>query len=142
MSEREPVVGIVLAHGALAEGLADAVRAIAGAGEEALLPISNRGRSPQELAGEVRERIGSAPTILFTDLPSGSCSFAARWLLREMPDLVVISGVNLPLLLDFVLHRDLPLETLVPRLLERGRAGIGSTPTTLEGHDDRLVSGR
>lgn len=142
MSEREAVRGIVLAHGTLAEGLIDAVRQIAGTGEDALLPLSNRGRSPVELAEVVREQIGSGPTILFTDLPSGSCNFAARWLLREKPGLVVISGVNLPILLDFVLQRELPLESLVPRLLERGRAGIGCTPTDLEDHGRRAVSGR
>jgi mannose/fructose-specific phosphotransferase system component IIA len=37
---------------------------------------------------------------------------------------MVISGVNLPLLLDFVLHRDLPLPELGPRLVEKGRNAI------------------
>ena len=36
----------------------------------------------------------------------------------------MVCGVNLPILLDFVFHRDMPLDELVPRLLEKGRSGI------------------
>jgi hypothetical protein len=36
--------------------------------------------------------------------------------------------VNLPILLDFVFHRDLPVKELVPRLIEKGRAGIRTIP--------------
>ena len=40
----------------------------------------------------------------------------------------VVCGVNLPVLLDFVFHRDLPMEELVPRLVAKGRDGIRSLP--------------
>lgn len=147
MSERAAdgalaVRGVVLAHGSLADGLIDAVDRIIGLEDGALIAVSNLGLSPERLAEEVRARLVDAPTILFTDLPSGSCTFAARWLRREEPGLVVISGVNLPLLLDFVMHRHQPLEALVPRLLEKGRAAIDSTPTDLEGHEPRSAARR
>ncbi len=141
MSERSPARGILLAHGAMAEGIVDAVRQITGAGPEALVPLSNRGLSPDTLAQRVRDLVGESPTILFTDLPSGSCGFAARLLARELPDLVVISGVNLPVLLEFVMLRELPLAELVPKLLARGRAAIGCAPSGLESHDRAVSSG-
>jgi PTS system N-acetylgalactosamine-specific IIA component len=40
--------------------------------------------------------------VVFTDLPAGSCTLAARRLQRERPDLVLVTGANLATLLDFV----------------------------------------
>ena len=135
------VRGIVLGHGTLAEGFVEAVRQIAGAEADSLLAFSNRGLSPDALAALIRQHLSSDPTILFTDLPSGSCGFAARRLAPEYPNLAVISAVNLPVLLDFVMHRSEPLEQLVPRLLAKGRGAISCAPASLESHGHRAVSG-
>lgn len=128
MNKEPPVLGVILAHGALAMGLSDAVERIAGVGEEALLPVSNDGKSPEALRFELSELLGGGPVIIFTDLPSGSCAVTARVCCRGDGDEAVVSGVNLPILLDFVFHRDLPLEELVPRLLEKGRGSVLSSP--------------
>jgi mannose/fructose-specific phosphotransferase system component IIA len=128
MSERTAVRGILLTHGSMAEGIVDAVARITGVGREALVPVSNEGVSPEVLADRIRGLLDAQPTIIFTDLQSGSCGFAARRVSREAERLVVISGVNLPLLLDFVMNRQMPLDELVPRLLARGRAAIGCVP--------------
>lgn len=141
MSEASAVRGIVLAHGALAAGLVDAVKQITGDLGDALVPLTNSGRSPEAVVGDVRAAVGDGPAIIFTDLPGGSCAFAARRLGLEREGLAVICGVNLPLLLHFVTHRELPLEELVPRLLSRGRSGIVCSPGSLESHGDRAVSG-
>jgi mannose/fructose-specific phosphotransferase system component IIA len=130
MSEGAAVRGVVLAHGLLAEGLVDAARQITGAGDEVLIARSNRGLSPVAFVEEVRRLFGNGPGIIFTDLPSGSCYLTARRLHREGLQLLVISGVNLAVLLDFIMHRDLALTELGPRLLEKGRAAISITPST------------
>lgn len=132
--------GVVLAHGAMAEGLVDAVRQITGAGPDVLMPLSNRGLSPDALAAEVRAHI-QGTTIVFTDLPSGSCGFAARRFCQQLPDLVVISGVNLPILLEFTMYRNLPLAELVPRLVNKARASIISTSPDQGSNEHRAVSG-
>ncbi len=141
MSEAPPARGIVLGHGALAEGLVDAARRISGVDDEALVPLSNRGLSPERLSEELSARLGAGPVVLFTDLPSGSCSFAARRLCQRRSDLLVISGVNLPLLLEFIMHRQIPLAELAPRLMEKGRAAIVCAPTELGDHARPTVSG-
>ena len=134
------VRGIVIAHGDMASGLIDAVRHIAGPGSDALVPVSNRGLGPDALAAEVRRVASAEPTIVFTDLQSGSCGFAARRCIQDLPDLVVISGVNLPILLEFVMRRQLPLNELVPFLLAKGKASINCSPAALESNEHRAVS--
>ena len=134
------VHGIVLAHGGMATGLVDAVRQITGAEDDVLVPLSNRGLSPEALAAEVRAN-AHGPTIVFTDLPSGSCGFAARRYCRDIPDLVIISGVNLPILLEFMMYRELPLAELVPKLVTKARAAIISTSSEPESNEHRAVSG-
>jgi mannose/fructose-specific phosphotransferase system component IIA len=118
------VRGLVVAHASIAAGLVDGVRQIAGAGDEALAGISNEGCNPESLRERLNAALGTGPAIVFTDLGSGSCAFAARRLALERPETAVVTGVNLPILLDFVFHRDLPLASLVERLVEKGRAGV------------------
>ncbi len=142
MSEAAPTRAVLLAHGAMAEGIVDAVRRITGVDDDVLVPLSNRGLSPASLAEQVQRHVGTGPALLFTDLQSGSCGFAARMLARDFPDLVIISGVNLPLLLEFVIHRELPIGELVPRLLTKGRAALACTPASLEHHADRAAPSR
>ena len=134
------VRGIVIAHGDMATGMIDAVKHIAGVSGDFLVPLSNRGLGPDALAQEVRRLASDEPTIIFTDLQSGSCGFAARRCVQELPQLVVISGVNLPILLEFVMRRQLPLDQLVPFLLGKGRAAINCSPANFESNEHRVVS--
>jgi len=144
MNKEESVQGVILAHGAMAEGLVDAVARISGVGEEALTALSNDGKSPDDLLSAVADFLGRGRVVFFTDLPSGSCALTARICCREGSDAAVIFGVNLPILLDFVFHRDLPFEELVPRLLEKGRESVQSVPDyslTAPDHADRTHPG-
>lgn len=111
----EPVRGILVGHGRLAEGMVDAVQNIAGT-HEGLWPLDNQGLTPEALEDRLRALSGGLPTVVFVDLPSGSCAFAARRLGVRQANVAVVCGVNLPLLLDFVFHRTLSLTDIVERL--------------------------
>ncbi len=115
------VRGILISHGRLAEGLIDAVAEITGS-REGLVPLDNRGLTPEALESRLAELAGDGPSLVFVDLPSGSCAFAARRLRQRHPQLAIVCGVNLPLLLDFTFHRTLPLPEIVERL--RSRVGV------------------
>jgi mannose/fructose-specific phosphotransferase system component IIA len=134
-----PVRGVVLAHSSLAMGLASAVRQIAGADEEALAAVSNEGQGPEGILAAIEGAVGEDPTIIFTDLTSGSCAFAARKFARDRPEIGIVCGVNLPILIDFVFHRELPLGELVARLVEKGRGGIMGTCVEEAANADRAA---
>ncbi len=124
MSDVELVRGVLLSHGKLAEGMVDAVRKITDLGEGVLVPMSNEGQNPQGLAEQVDALAGSAPLVVFTDLGSGSCALTAQLSCRDNGQRAVVFGMNLPMLLEFVFHRELSLSELVPRLLKKGKEGV------------------
>ncbi len=117
----DEVRGILVGHGKLAEGMLDAVAGITGS-REGLIPVDNEDLTPEALEAHLDSLVGEDPSVVFVDLPSGSCAFAARRLKRHHPRMAVVCGVNLPLLLDFVFHRTSPLEEIVERL--RARVGV------------------
>jgi mannose/fructose-specific phosphotransferase system component IIA len=120
--------GVVVAHGEMARGMVTAVVRIAGIPEEVLVPVSNEGRGPDELKDTILERIGDEPAVIFTDLAAGSCTLAARMSCLDRGRMAVVAGVNLPMLLEFVFHRELPLSELLPRLEQKGQDGIRILP--------------
>jgi len=108
----------------MGSGMVDAVRRIANPDEGALTAVSNSGLGPDELLRAVDEAAGEGPAVIFTDLQSGSCALAARFACRGPRGRRIVHGTNLPMLLDFVFHRDLPLDDLVQRLVEKGRDSV------------------
>ena len=127
MSEEQAIIGVIFAHGTMAEGLASAVSKISGI-EDALVPISNEGKGPDSMMADLSAAVCDRPAIIFTDLPSGSCAMTALVSCKNRGLRTVVCGVNLPVLLDFVFHRSLPMEELVQRLVEKGRESIRSLP--------------
>ena len=120
----DSVRGVVVGHGQMPQGLVDAVRRIAGGAADGLVAVSNDGKSPEQLTAALNEAVGDERVIVFADLRSGSCGMAAAYTCRDAERRAVICGVNLPMLLDFVFHRDMPLPDLVQRVVDAGRATI------------------
>jgi|TARA_B110000116_G_scaffold215568_1_gene192277 mannose/fructose-specific phosphotransferase system component IIA len=108
----------------MAEGLVSAAKKIAGAPAEALIALSNDGKSPVELRAELDSLAGNNRAVVFVDLQSGSCGMAALSCCKDSVRRVVICGVNLPMILDFVFHSEEPLPDIVARAVEKGQAAI------------------
>jgi PTS system N-acetylgalactosamine-specific IIA component len=134
MSEKPatPPPSIVLAHAELAAGLVSAVEQITGMGSR-LVAMSNTGLSGAELEQRLRAMVEeTGAKVVFTDLPAGSCNIAAFRLLRDR-DVVVVSGVNLPTLLHFVLHPNPSPASAATDAVERGAPTLKVTLGTARG---------
>jgi PTS system N-acetylgalactosamine-specific IIA component len=93
---------VVAAHGDLAAGFVSAVAAITGHGD-LLVPLTNRGLGGEQLEQTLRETLtASGARLVFTDLPAGSWTIAARRVQRADPSVVLVAGVSLPVLLAWV----------------------------------------
>ena len=123
MSEPTPKRALVAGHGDFAAGLISAVEAVTGRGD-LLDPIEVKGLCGEDIQLLLRQRLkANGATIIFTDLQAGSCTMAARRLLREMPGVLLVSGANLPMLLDFVMS-SAEAQEAARAAVERARAAI------------------
>ena len=126
MSERGDVRAIVAGHGDFAQGLVSAVQQITGRGD-VFRAISARDLSGADLEALIRRTIEeTGARVVFTDLQAGSCTMAARRVLREREDVLFIAGANLPMLLDFALSAEPDAVKAAGHAMERGRAAISN----------------
>lgn len=115
---------LVAGHGDFAAGMISAVDQITGRGA-LLLGMTNRELSAAGVEACMRELLDThGLSVIFTDLPAGSCTMAARRLQRERPSLVVVCGVNVGGLLDFVFHEDEAAADAAVHAAEKGRASL------------------
>ena len=93
---------VVAAHGDLAAGFASAVGQITGRAD-AVVALTNRGLAGDELEQVLRAALdASGARHVFTDLPGGSWTIAARRVQRADPSVVLVAGVSLPVLLAWL----------------------------------------
>ena len=115
--------GVVVAHGAIASAMVDAAEQITGI-RGVLAPVSNSGCDRGALEERIWAAIGEAPSVVFVDLAAGSCLIAVLRRVRERPDVRVVTGVNLAMLVDFLFHRTLPAEEAAAHAAASGGSAI------------------
>ena len=118
------VRAIVAGHGTFAVGVISAVQQITGRGD-VFVAVTNTGLCLDDIESSIGAELDrTGARVLFTDLPAGSCTMAVRRMLRTRGDVVLVTGANLPLLLDFAMQEeDSDIEALRASL-ERGRASM------------------
>ena len=119
-----PPRALVAGHADFAAGLVSAVEQITGRGAQ-LVPVAVHGLRLEDIESLLRQRMEEAGVrVIFTDLQAGSCTMAARRLLRGFDDAVLVAGVNLPTLLDFVFADGHDAADAARHAVERGRAAM------------------
>jgi PTS system N-acetylgalactosamine-specific IIA component len=115
---------IVVGHGEFSAGLVSAVGQICGLADK-LVVLSNTGMAPGDIEAAIRFQLTrTGARVIFTDLPGGSGTIAARRIAKENPDLVLVTGVNLATLLDFVFSSATSPEEAARSAAERGKASL------------------
>lgn len=118
------VRAIVAGHGTFADGMLSALEQITGRGD-VFVGVTNRDLSAKDVEVLLRQRITETnATVIFTDLPAGSCTMAARRIQRDQPELTVVTGVNLSTLLDFTFTAESGDANAVEHAADKGRASL------------------
>ena len=131
------MIGIIIAaHGELGEGLINSAKMIVGPIKKIRSVVLREGESPETFRDEIREAVRSLDceggTMILLDLFGGTPSNVCAVLTREM-NIEVVSGVNLPMLLEVLLKRDEHnLRELREIAVEAGKRGIVSINEVVE----------
>jgi PTS system N-acetylgalactosamine-specific IIA component len=115
---------LVAGHADFAAGLVSAVDLITGRGS-VLLPIQVKGLCGDDIEELLHaSMMSSGARVIFTDLQAGSCTMAARRVLRRLGEGTLVAGANLPMLLDFALSSEPDAGAAAAQAAERGRAAV------------------
>ncbi len=121
------VRGIIIGHGTFAEAMVATAEKIVGEQPD-IEVISNEGFSCETLSKQIAQVLHEKKeedTVIFLDLPGGSCTISCYSVLKDHRDLNIISGVNLPMLLEFFILREKhTARELVPILIKKGKENI------------------
>jgi mannose/fructose/sorbose-specific phosphotransferase system IIA component len=121
------VRGIIIGHGDFARTLLTTAEQIVGK-QTGVTVITNIGLSGEHLREKIEQALDQRDkqeTIIFVDLPGGSCTISCYHLLKKTKSLNIICGVNLPIILEFFMLRNKhTAKELVPILLKKGRENI------------------
>lgn len=110
--------GLVVTHGDLGQMLVDETQRLIG-GVDRFIAMKTEGLSAGEISTLIRETIDKEPWIVFTDAPGTSPTTRARAVI--VPGQAVVTGVNLGILMSFLVHRGtIPTEELAERLINDG----------------------
>jgi PTS system mannose-specific IIA component len=132
------LVGIVIvSHGDMAGGLVDAARMIAGE-QEGIATVSLREMDAlqglvERVAAAIQEVDSGDGVVVLVDLFGGSpFNASARLAMQGDHKIEVVSGVNLPMLVELAVQRETrDLEQLLDIALQAGTSGIRSLSKTL-----------
>ncbi len=134
MMSEGPPVAVIAAHGDLAAGFVTAVDQITGRGD-LFLAMSNSGMGAAEIEQAMLELVDSRNIrVIFTDLPAGSCTIAARRVLAARPGIVLVTGASLPLLLDFMSHEELAPAEAATHAVDRAVRSLTTVPGATRAH--------
>ena len=120
------VPGLMVMHADLAAALLRAAERVYGPiGGIRVISNSDLSRDQHEELIESEVRDWADGGVLFTDFWGGSCHTCGASAARRHGEVAILTGVNLPMLLDFLHNRErLPLAELVERLQQKGRDSI------------------
>ncbi len=123
------MIGMILCgHGNFASGMYSAIKLIAGEQEDFATVDFSVGMSSEELKEQLLVQIAKTENgngvVIFTDIPGGTPFNQAVLLSTENESVKIVSGTNLPLLLESSFKRDLSLAEFVSQALKSGAEGL------------------
>ena len=132
---------ILVSHGKLAKGMKDTVEMIAGQQEnlEAYAAYEN-GTSDDSFINDLKNSLTLSKNddvIIVTDVLGGSVNNEATQLLKDYPNLTILTGMNLPLIITLVTTVNSGIsDEKVSEAIDEGKKGVLSVNKLMTEEDD------
>ncbi|WP_137625277.1 PTS sugar transporter subunit IIA [Lactiplantibacillus pingfangensis] len=135
---------VVVSHGEFANGVVNSSYMIFGQQEKVQTVTFNLDEEPEDLAKKLDAAIATfdpEDQVLFlVDLWGGSPFNAASRIVAEHTDRMgLITGLNLPMLIEAYTVRDKPIDEVIAHLEETGKIGIKHLELLQDGGEDDLL---
>jgi len=121
------ITGIIVTHGKLGEELLRTVGLIVGEVHDCY-SLSGSDLGDEKVIRSIHEILDANSVeraVVFVDYFGGSCGASCMKATRGLEGVKVISGVNLPILLDFVTKQGvMDLDEIVGHLIHRGQESV------------------
>lgn len=135
---------VVVSHGEFANGVVNSSYMIFGEQEKVQTVTFNLDEGPEDLAEKLDAAIATFDVddqVLFlVDLWGGSPFNAASRIVAEHTDRMgLITGLNLPMLIEAYTVRDKPIDEVIAHLEETGKIGIKHLELLQDGGEDDLL---
>ncbi len=117
---------LIVTHGTLSEALVESAKEISGPLNHISTMTLKAGDSITHLETEITnfvEKSKMEGILIFVDLIGGSPMNATASVLGN-PKVKVVTGVNLPMLLEVIKHLDHPIDTLSEKAVNAGKLGV------------------
>ncbi len=120
---------IIMSHGEMAKGIQKTVQMIAG-NQECIHFLGLNDENPADFHCGLKAILNMYPKeqtkLIFADLFGGSpYLLTAELILKEQVNCQLVSGVNLPMVIDCLFSRDkMQTEELITHVIQVGQAGI------------------
>ncbi|MBN2000071.1 PTS sugar transporter subunit IIA [candidate division KSB1 bacterium] len=121
--------GILITHGPIGDAIIQASRTILGI-DDGLHALDVTEMSVDEITQRLKSIVNSPErreqgVIIMASLLGGSCWNVSAAVAKEMKNIEVVSGVNLPMVLSFMTKRDkMPLKELAQVLVNDGHRSV------------------
>ena len=132
---------ILVSHGKLAKGMKDTVEMIAGQQEnlEAYEAYEN-GTSDDSFINDLKNSLTLSKNddvVIVTDVLGGSVNNEATQLLKDYPNLTILTGMNLPLIITLVTTVNSGIsDEKVSEAIDEGKKGVLSVNKLMTEKDD------
>jgi PTS system mannose-specific IIA component len=120
------VPALLVMHADLAQALLRAAEQVYGP-IEGVTVLSNENLSREALEARIADEVGGwvSGGLVLTDFWGGSCHICGAAATRGKGSVVILTGINLPLIIDYLHNRDqYPVDELAERLQQKGQASI------------------
>ena len=136
------MIGVVICtHGAAGRGLVQSAEMICGQQAHLAVVSYEMGETTEALRQQINESFASfeplSEIFVLTYIKCGTPFNVMVDIIRDAPQYRLVSGVNLPMLLELFINRDnLALDTLADKVLASGQKGIYQYTVSNEDADE------